>query len=111
MLGKLFGRSGGATGEITFNDLRAQLEQGACVLVDVREPHEFAAGRPHGASNMPLSRFDPAALPTHKPVVLICQAGGRSARALAAARAAGRSDVVHYPGGFGGWRSLGGPVA
>ena len=113
MLSKLFGRSGAGTdssGVISFDDLRVGLESGACVLIDVREPSEFAAGHPRGAQNAPLSRFDPAALPTDKPVVLICQAGARSAKALAVAHAAGRTDVVHYPGGFAGWRSLGGPV-
>ena len=113
MFSKLFGRGGGSTGAsgvITFDDLRARLEAGACALVDVREPAEFAAGHPRGAQNMPLSRFDPAGLPTEQPVVLICHAGARSAKALAAAQAAGRTDVVHYPGGFSGWRSLGGPV-
>ena len=109
MSGNHIGR-GPAPGEIAFDELRTKLEQGGCVLVDVREPHEFAEGHPSGAQNIPLSRFDPATLPTNKPVVLICQAGGRSARALAATHAAGRTDVVHYPGGFGAWRSLGGPV-
>jgi rhodanese-related sulfurtransferase len=43
-------------------------------------------------------------------VVLICQAGGRSARALRSALDAGRMDVRHYPGGMSGWQARGGPV-
>jgi rhodanese-related sulfurtransferase len=42
---------------------------------------------------------------------LICQAGGRSARALHQALSIGRKDVRHYPGGMSGWRGRGGPVA
>lgn len=84
---------------------------GQCHIVDVREPHEFAAGHIPNARNLPLSKFDPAHLPKDKPVVLVCQAGGRSARALQAAHAAGRTDVVHYAPGTGGWISRGGKVA
>ena len=77
-------------------------------VVDVREPHEFAAGHIPEAVNCPLSRFDPRELPNGKPVVLICQAGGRSRKALDQAHAAGRDDVRHYPGGMSQWRVHGG---
>lgn len=84
---------------------------GQCHVIDVREPHEFATARVPNAQNHPLSSFDPARLPKDKPVVLICQAGGRSAKALAAAHAAGRTDVVHYAPGTGGWIARGGKVS
>ncbi len=103
--------SEGRPGEITYERLAAALGSGSCVLVDVREAVEFAAGHAPGAVNHPLSSFDPADLPKDKPVVLMCQAGGRSAKALAKAVAAGRTDVVHYPGGMTGWRSQGGQSA
>ena len=83
---------------------------GACHVVDVRESHEYAAGCLPGAVNHPLSAFDPARLPTDRPVVLVCQAGTRSARALAAAHEAGRTDVVHYAAGTSGWAARGGAV-
>jgi rhodanese-related sulfurtransferase len=60
--------------------------------------------------NLPLSRFDPDELPSGKPLVLICQAGGRSRNALNRARASGREDVRHYAGGMNGWRMRGGDV-
>jgi rhodanese-related sulfurtransferase len=82
------------------------------LVVDVREPHEFSAGHIPGAVNLPLSRFDPGELPPpgKKPVVLHCQAGGRSRKALQVVRAAGRHDVKHYPGGMAQWRMHGGNV-
>jgi rhodanese-related sulfurtransferase len=85
---------------------------GEVTVVDVREPHEFAAGHIPDAVNLPLSRFDPRDLPpaTVKPVVLHCQSGGRSRKALNEARAAGRDDVKHYPGGMAQWRANGGDV-
>ena len=78
--------------------------------MDVREPQEFAGGRVPGAQNMPLSQFKPQTLPQDKPIILICQAGGRSARALAACRDAGLVTVRHYKPGTGGWIARGGEV-
>ncbi len=79
----------------------------SCAVVDVREPHEYAAGHIPGAVNMPLSRFAPDALPKGTAIVLVCQAGGRSAKALTQARRAGRADIRHYAPGTGGWRARG----
>ena len=112
MLGGLINRMfPGAPAGATFDDVRLASETGAAHVVDVREPAEFAAGHVPGSVNLPLSRFDPAALPAGKPVILIRQAGGRSARALGACGASGRQDIRHYAGGMSGWRSFGGPVA
>jgi rhodanese-related sulfurtransferase len=82
----------------------------ACHVIDVRETHEYAAGHIPHAVNHPLSSFDVSSLPADKPVVLVCQAGGRSARALQAAHAAGRTDIVHYAPGTGGWKARGGAI-
>jgi rhodanese-related sulfurtransferase len=96
--------------EISFEDLQAGLEAKAYVLVDVREPNEFDAGHAPEALSLPLSAFNPADLPTDKPVVLICRAGSRSLTALAKARAAGFADARHYRGGMIGWAQSGGEV-
>ena len=55
---------------MSFEDVKKALAEDNIHLVDVREPHEYAAGHIPGATNMPLSAFDPQALPTDKPVVL-----------------------------------------
>jgi len=60
---------------------------------------------------MPLSTFDPERLPADKPVVLTCQSGVRSQKALMITQKAGRDDVRHYRGGFAGWRARGGESA
>ena len=101
------GSDGGA---VSLEDFHAAVEVGACVVVDVREPHEFAVGRIPGATNLPLSSFDPEDLPKGRPIVLVCQAGARSARALQVAVAAGVTDIRHYPGGTGAWRAQGGDL-
>jgi rhodanese-related sulfurtransferase len=97
-------------GTVSLEDLHAALEAGACALVDVREPHEFAVGHIPGATNLPLSSFDPAELPAGKSIVLVCQAGGRSLRALRDAVEAGVTDIRHYPGGTTAWRTQGGDL-
>ena len=103
-------RAGADPGEIAHDDLAEALKSRSCMLVDVREPHEFSAGHVPGSVNHPLSRFDPHRLPAGKPVVLICRSGARSASALSRARAAGLTAVRHYPGGVTGWRSAGGQL-
>ena len=60
-------RSGLEPGEIAHDDLAEALKSRSCVLVDVREPHEFSAGHVPGSVNHPLSRFDPHRLPADKP--------------------------------------------
>ncbi|HET7888557.1 MAG TPA: rhodanese-like domain-containing protein [Bradyrhizobium sp.] len=96
---------------IEHDELVRALKEKTCILVDVREPHEFKSGHIAGAINHPLSSFDPAKIAKGKPMVLICQAGGRSAKALRRALSAGRRDARHYAGGMSRWRAFGGPVA
>lgn len=86
-------------------DLKRALAADEIVVVDVREPHEFANGRIPGAVSMPLSRFEPQALLAHGPgkIVFSCVAGVRSMQALNAARAAGVACDAHYAGGFRDW--------
>jgi rhodanese-related sulfurtransferase len=91
-------------------DIKQGLADGSIVLVDVREPHEFAAGHIPGAVLNPLSSFDPSTLPTDKRVVFSCAAGVRSVRAIELAQAAGRDLREHYKGGFKDWIGSGEPV-
>ena len=49
--------------DLDIDDIKAGLADGSILLVDVREPHEFAAGHVPGLVSRPLSRFYPAVLP------------------------------------------------
>lgn len=109
LISKLLGSS--SVPAIEHEDMQRAVESGECHIVDVREVHEYDAGHIPGAKNHPLSTFDPTKLPTDKPVILVCQAGGRSARALGAAMAAGHQQIAHYAPGTGGWRMRGGAIA
>src|SRR5271165_4634181 len=89
-------RSGADLGEIGHDELAEALQSKSCMLVDVREPHEFLAGHVPGSVNHPLSRFDSHRLPAGEPIVLICRSGKRSAGALAQARPAELTALRHY---------------
>ena len=95
------------------DEVKRGLEEGSLVLVDVREPHEFAAGHVPGSVSHPLSSFDPHLLPREqgKRVVFSCAAGVRSLRAIEIAQAEGLDLREHYRGGFKDWASAGEPVA
>ncbi|MBL8589723.1 MAG: rhodanese-like domain-containing protein [Methylobacteriaceae bacterium] len=106
-MGRLFAQPAGDE-VVDFETFRDLVRTGAAAIVDVREPHEFASGHVEGATNLPLSRFDPADLPTDRPVVLMCLSGARSAQAQSIARGAGRADVRNYRESLNGWRARGG---
>lgn len=94
------------------DEAREALTNGAIVLVDVREPAEFAAERVHGALLFPLSTFDAKMLPQDagRPIVLHCGSGKRSADALQRCRAAGVVVRGHIGGGISAWKAAGLPT-
>ncbi len=98
--------------DLTIEDIREGLTSGSILLVDVREPNEWEAGHIPGSVLMPLSQFDPLALPEagDRRVVLSCRSGKRSLNAAAIAHAAGVPIDAHYAGGFLDWVAHGQPV-
>ena len=95
--------------ETTVHDAATRATAGEVLLLDVREPHEWAAGHAAGAVHLPLSAFDLTAVPTDRPVYAICRSGKRSAQATEALVAAGL-DVTNVEGGMLAWAEAGLPV-
>lgn len=91
-------------------EAKKRLERGA-VLVDVREPDEFAQGHAQNAILIPLSQWAERyqELPTDKEVLLICAAGVRSARAADYAARFGYT-CTNVEGGLHAWFAHGLPV-
>jgi len=98
--------------EIGPAELKALLDQGEALVIDGREPGEFAAEHIAGAVNLPLSSFDPARLPAAdgKTVILQCAGGKRSGMALDRCAEAQAAIDTHLAGGLGAWKSAGLPV-
>lgn len=77
--------AGKESGSIAVASLEKILKEapGSVHLIDVRDPNEFATGSFPGAINEPVSKLENRidALPTDKPIVFFCGAGGRSGEA------------------------------
>jgi rhodanese-related sulfurtransferase len=95
--------------DLTPTEVAAKVKAGA-VLVDVREPAEYAAERIAGSKLVPLSALNPSAIPTDSPVIFHCGTGKRSAMAIHLAQQAGLSHSEHLAGGIQAWKAAGLPV-
>jgi rhodanese-related sulfurtransferase len=99
------------TPEIDQNALADGVEAGDVLVLDVRESREYRAGHVPGARSLPLSLLPArlSELPTEHAVYVICEAGGRSARATALLRSVG-IPAVNVAGGTGAWIAAGRPI-
>ena len=94
-------------------DVAARLAARKAVLVDIREPDEFAQQHVPGALSHPLGGVDPEALRVHAPfdVVFTCRSGMRTgAYGERLARCAPGPAYV-LQGGVDAWAAAGLPVA
>jgi len=101
--------------EITVRELQARRERGDdLVLIDVREPDEFASGHPVGARNVPLDQIEARLAGAVKnktvPLLLICASGSRAQRAVAAAKKLGYEQAQAVAGGLKAWKEANLPV-
>jgi len=89
-------------------------QQHGAVLIDVREDHERAGGKPKGAIGIPLaslaSRIAGVAFDRNAEVLLTCASGPRSLRAAATLHDLGYTHVASVEGGFVRWNAEGLPV-
>ena len=103
----------GGSGAVSTTDAVRLINQEKAVLIDVREPDEFAASHAAGARNVPLSALDGAkGLPSNKavPLVVMCATGARASRAAAQLRKAGYASVHALAGGTAAWREASLPI-
>lgn len=82
------------------------------LVLDVRDPGEYGAGHILGAKNVPLSRLADGDLAKRKdrPVIVYCEGGARSGKAIGELKKLGFSRVVNLTGGINGWQQAGLPV-
>ncbi|HTH33999.1 MAG TPA: rhodanese-like domain-containing protein [Xanthobacteraceae bacterium] len=103
---------GSGVRDLTPQEVAQGLSEGRMVLVDVREPNETALERYPGAVIVPLSAFDPAAIPDPqgREVVFACRSGRRSVTASLAAQEQGFAYSSHLAGGILAWKAAGLPT-
>jgi rhodanese-related sulfurtransferase len=92
--------------EISVQDLPAD-----AVILDVREPEEWAAGHVEGATHVPLGEVPQrlGELPDADPLYVICRSGNRSGRAVAWLGQQG-VETVNVAGGMRAWAAAGRPM-
>jgi rhodanese-related sulfurtransferase len=93
---------------LTPDQVAAGLKAGRMLLVDVREPNETAVERYPDAAIVPLSAFDPGAIPDPQGKQVVF--ARRSVTASLAAQDAGYPYKSHLAGGIIAWKAAGLPT-
>ena len=104
----------GAGGGLTAQGAVQLINREKAVVIDVCEANEFAAGHVGGARNIPLNQLEEKLTAAVKnkalPVILVCQSGARSNRAVAIAKKLGYEQAQSLGGGLSAWRTANLPV-
>lgn len=91
------------TGEITSEELKNKVAQGA-ILLDVRSEQEYKEGHLQGAINIPdfeiAKRVQKEIQKKNQQIVLYCQYGGRSQKVMKTMRNMGYTNVYNLYGGL-----------
>ena len=84
------------------------------VVVDVCETEEFASGHVGGSKSIPLNQLEeklPSMVKNKAlPLILVCQSGARSGRAVAIAKKLGYDNAQALGGGLTAWKAASLPV-
>jgi adenylyltransferase/sulfurtransferase len=113
---ELLERARAAIDEVDAAGARARLEaeQGAPLLLDVRERDEWEEGHLPGAIHVPRgqleSRVERVAPDRSRPVLVYCAGGSRSAFAAQTLEELGYAEVASLAGGYTDWKRNGFPT-
>jgi glyoxylase-like metal-dependent hydrolase (beta-lactamase superfamily II)/rhodanese-related sulfurtransferase len=103
---------GHAVEDVTPDTAQQWLDDTRALVVDVREPGEYAAGHVPGALSVPQAdlalRLDD--LPRNRELLVVCEGGSRSVRAARFLKQVGFSKVTNLAGGTSAWRRAGLPT-
>jgi thioredoxin len=109
----LFSCSGNSQTYINLNpnDFKAEIEQNAGIILDVRTPNEVSTGQIENASTIDFydENFKDkiAKIQKDKTVYVYCKSGGRSSKAAQLLVNAGQSKVINLQGGIMAWKREG----
>ncbi len=106
--------AGAASPGITAAQVVQLINREKANVVDVCEANEFAQGHIVGSRNVPVGDLETKLATTIKnktlPLVLVCQSGARSARAVMIAKKLGYEQAQSLSGGLGAWKAANLPV-
>jgi len=108
--------------EVSASKVRQVSQDKTYLIVDVREPGEFAQGHINGAINVPRGVLEfradpnyPGGIPSlydkSAVIILYCRSGARSALAAQSLTLLGYKAVVSMAGGFLAWQEASYPIA
>ena len=93
--------------------IQSELQNNTALLIDVREPDEFAADHAENAKNIPLGDIEAGKLTEATKTVKVyvyCRSGKRAGVAKTALEKQGYTNVENL-GGLSDWREIGGRTA
>jgi len=104
--------------QISLTEARRLHQSGQAILIDIREPDEYATGVAAGATLLPMSqlgqRMREIPVDSSLPVLLICRTQNRSSATLRALRKQlGETNYAHVrfvQGGMSEWAQRGWPL-
>lgn len=105
---------GARAGTLSANAAVQLINREKAVVLDVREPAEYAAGHVVGAKNLPLGQLEQQLPELVKnkatPLVLVCGTGAFANRGLAVAKKLGYAQAQSLSGGLTAWKDANLPV-
>jgi len=103
--------------ECTCDELQERNASPNWLVIDVREPEEYAQGHIAGAINIPRGILEfkisnePSLQDLARPIIVYCKTSGRAALSVATLGEMGFKNVVSLKGGFDSWISDRRPTA
>lgn len=105
---------GAAGGSLTAAGAVQLINREKAVVIDVCEASEYAVGHVAGAKHIPLNQLEeklPGVVKNKAlPLILVCQSGARSNRAVAIAKKLGYEQAQSLGGGLSAWKAANLPV-
>jgi rhodanese-related sulfurtransferase len=107
-------RRGAAGASVGTLEATMLINQKDAIVVDVREPGEFAQTHILNSRNVPLGEIEARIKELErfkdKPVIVSCATGNRSGSAASVLRKHGFTNVVNLAGGVAAWQQAGLPT-
>lgn len=95
-------------------EAKRRLDAGTAVLIDIREPAEYARENIAAARLVPLSRLSPEEFARERAaattIIFHCQSGNRTCMNFDRLEAVGLPEVYVLEGGLGAWKQAGLPT-